>query len=31
MGANPPSLASNVGTLSVKDILGSVEELSILH
>ncbi len=31
MGANPPSLASNVGTLSVEDILGSVEELSILH
>jgi DNA damage-binding protein 1 len=34
MGADPPSLASNVHTLSVKDVkdvLGSVKELSMLH
>jgi hypothetical protein len=31
MGADLPSLASNIRTLSVKDILGSVEELSLLH
>ncbi len=30
MGANPPLLASDVCTLSVKDVLGSVEELSML-
>jgi hypothetical protein len=31
MGANPPLLASDICTLSVEDILGSVEELSMLH
>ncbi len=31
MGADPPLLASNIRTLSVKDVLGSVEELSMLH
>ncbi len=31
MGTDPPSSASNVCTLSIKDVLGSVEELSILH
>ncbi len=31
MGTNPPSLASNICTLSVKDVLGSVKELSMLH
>jgi hypothetical protein len=31
MGADPPSLASVVCTLSVEDVLGSIEELSMLH
>ena len=31
MGADPPSLASDVCTLSIEDVLGSVEELSMLH
>jgi hypothetical protein len=31
IGANPPSSASNVCTLSIKDVLGSVKELSMLH
>ncbi len=31
MGANRPSSASDVRTLSVEDVLGSVEELSMLH
>ncbi len=31
MGADLPSLASDDHTLSVEDILGSVEELSMLH
>jgi hypothetical protein len=31
MGTNPPSFASNVCTLSVEDVLGSVKELSMLH
>jgi hypothetical protein len=31
MGANPPSWASDVRTLSVENVLGSVEELSMLH
>ncbi len=31
MGADLPSLASNVCTLSVEDVLGSIEELSMLH
>jgi hypothetical protein len=31
MGADPPSLASDVCTLSVEDVLGSIEELSMLH
>ncbi len=31
MGANPPSLATNVHTLSIEDILGSIKELSMLH
>jgi hypothetical protein len=31
MGSNLPSLASNVRTLSIEDVLGSVEELSMLH
>ncbi len=31
MGTNLPLLASDVRTLSVKDILGSVKELSLLH
>ncbi len=31
MGAYPPSLASDVRTLSFEDVLGSVKELSMLH
>ncbi len=31
MGANPPLLASNICTLYVEDVLGSVKELSMLH
>ncbi len=31
MGADLPLLASDVQTLSIKDILGSVKELSMLH
>jgi hypothetical protein len=31
MGTDPPSSASDVRTLSIEDILGSVEELSMLH
>jgi hypothetical protein len=31
MGANPPSLVSDVCTLSVENVLGSIEELPMLH
>ncbi len=31
MGADPPSLASNIHTLSIEDVLDFVDELSMLH